>query len=75
LLVTKVAKNATKSSVTKVTGFFINLFDGGSSIKMLEKSVTFVTTTTMATVVRRPRLCWRLVEKAVTFVTTITVTL
>src|SRR6516164_2293860 len=37
--------------------FFINYFDSG--IKILEKPVTFVTTTTMATVVRRPRLSTR----------------
>jgi hypothetical protein len=72
LPVTKVTENSKSGSVTKVTDFLINYFDGGSDIKILEKLVTFVTTTTTATVVRRPRPCWRLVEKAVTFVTFVT---
>jgi hypothetical protein len=70
VLVTKVTKNATNGSVTKVTSFFINYFGGGSSIiKYLKKP-----SLSSLPLLRLPWSwpCWRLVEKAVTFVTAIT---
>jgi hypothetical protein len=50
--------------VTKVTAFLLIIVMVVVVVKIFANAVTFITTTTMATAVRRPRLCSWLVEKS-----------